>query len=101
MPRHFGITNIEVPSVTNQQDWLQERRAMTDLLCQHLNHAQQHMKVFADHKRTERSFAMGDWAYLRVQPYIQTSMRQHGNAKLAFRYFGPYQVLAAGGSQAY
>lgn len=59
------------------------------------------MKDFADRKRTDRSFVAGDWVFLRVQPYIQTSLAHRANAKLTFRYFGPYQVLAPLGNQAY
>jgi hypothetical protein len=29
-----------------------------------------------------------DWVYLRLHPYIQSSLAMRSNAKLAFRYFG-------------
>lgn len=100
-PRYFGVSDTSVPVVADLHQWLQERRMMTDLLRQHLSRAQERMKTFADRKRSERSFVPGDWAFLRVQPYIQTSLGRRANAKLAFRYFGPYQILAPVGNQAY
>ena len=63
------------------------------LLQQHLKRAQQHMKIVADRRCSERQFAVGDWVYLKIQPYIQTTLATRSNPKLAFRYFGPFQVL--------
>jgi hypothetical protein len=39
--------------------------------------------------------------YLRLQPYIQTSVAQRSSQKLGFRYFGPYKVLKRVGTVAY
>lgn len=52
------------------------------------------MKHFADKGRSEREFAMGDMVYLRLQPYIQSSVAPRSNHKLSFRYYGPFAVLA-------
>lgn len=41
------------------------------LLQQHLKRAQQHMKGSADRRRSDRQFAVGDWVYLKIQPYIK------------------------------
>jgi hypothetical protein len=46
-------------------------------------------------------FAVGDQVYLRLQPYIQSSLAPRSNQKLAFRYFGPFTVLNRVGSVAY
>lgn len=37
----------------------------------HLQRAQGRMKSQADHKRTERSFAVGDWVVLKLRPHKQ------------------------------
>ena len=47
---------------------------MQDLIHQHLIRSQQRMKRQADKNRIERSFAVGDWVYLKLQPYVQSSV---------------------------
>jgi hypothetical protein len=60
------------------------------LLQQHLQRARQHMKLVADKKHTEQVFAVGDWLFLKMQPYVQKSLATPANPKLAFCYFGPF-----------
>jgi excinuclease UvrABC nuclease subunit len=57
--------------------------------------------VQADKHRSERSFEVGDSVYLKLQPYVQTSIATRANHKLSFRYFGPYPVVAKVGQVAY
>lgn len=76
----------------NIADWLQDKAVMTRLLRQHLNRAQQRMKFQADKKRSDRQFEPGDWVFFKLQPYVQTSVATRANHKLAFRYYGPFQV---------
>ena len=59
------------------------------------------MKFDSDRKRSEREFVVGDWVYLRLQPYRQATVIIRRNMKLAPRFFGPYQVLTKIGSMAY
>jgi len=53
----------------------------------------QHMMVqLANKKRSERIIKIGDWAYLKLQPYRQNSIVQRKSQKLAAKYFGPCQI---------
>jgi len=74
---------------------------MTSVIQQHLSRAQTRMKRQADKHRSDRSFAVSDWVFLKVQPYVQSSLARRANQKLAFRFFGPYQILERIGPTAY
>lgn len=37
---------------------------------------------------------MGEAVFLRLQPFIQSSVAQRPFQKLAFRYYGPYKIIA-------
>jgi hypothetical protein len=71
------------------------------LIQQHLGRAQERMKRQADKHRSERVFQVGDSVYLKLQPYVQSSVTPRANQKLAFRFFGPYKVLQRIGPVAY
>jgi hypothetical protein len=100
-PRHFGLTPPEASSVPDVDSMLAERATMLDLVRQHLLRAQRRMKQQADKRRSERVFHVGDQVYLKLQPYVQASLAPRAHQKLAFRYFGPYTVLAKVGDVAY
>ena len=50
------------------------------------------MKNQADRNRVDRQFVIGDWVYLKLQPYRQNTLANRQFQKLAPRYFGLYQV---------
>ena len=66
-----------------------------------LHGAQHRMKHYANLQRCEKEFAVGDLVYLKLQPYIQSSVAPRSNQKLSFRYYGPFKVLAHVGTVAY
>lgn len=100
-PRHFGIANMQTCSIPDLEQWLKERELLTKLIQQHLLRAQQHMKAQADKKRSERSFQPRDMVYMKLQPYVQSSLAVRTNKKLSFRFYGPFWVLERIGEVAY
>lgn len=80
---------------------LKSRDQIIHLLKENLTKAQSRMKTYADKLRTERSFDVGEWVYLRLQPYRQKSIAMRRNLKLAPRFYGPYQIIQKLGSVAY
>ena len=60
------------------------------------------MADHANKRRIEKTFQPGEWVYLRLQPYRQTSLRPHQHTtKLSRRFYGPFQILAKVGQVAY
>ena len=44
---------------------------------------------------------MGDLVFVKIQLYVQSSLAQPSNQKLAFKFFGLYHILARVGNVAY
>ncbi|KAL0462647.1 UNVERIFIED_CONTAM: hypothetical protein Slati_0152300 [Sesamum latifolium] len=59
------------------------------------------MKLYADKKRSEREFKVGDEVFLKLQPHRQTSVSLKKRLKLSAKYFGPYKVIERVGKVAY
>lgn len=80
---------------------LQDREDMLLMLKFHLFRAQHRMQQFADQHRTDRSFDIGDYVFVKLQPYRQKSVVMRSNQKLAPKYFGPYKIIDKCGAVAY
>jgi hypothetical protein len=78
-----------------------DRSAQIDSIKQHLATAQNRMKMYADSKRSEREYQVGDRVLLKLQPYAQASVVNRLYPKLAYKYFGPYSILERIGKVAY
>lgn len=91
-PRHFGISESDVCTQPELHSWLDERSVMQQLVRQHLQRAQKQMKQQADKQRSEHQFEVGDSVYLKLQPYVQSSVAPRSSNKLSFHYFGPFTI---------
>ena len=100
LPRFLAL-DVSAGSHPDVIGWASDRQWMDQLLQHHLNRAKQRMKKQSDQHRSEHSFAEGDLVYLKLQPYVQTSLAPRSHQKLAFRFFGPFRILARVGSVAY
>jgi hypothetical protein len=59
------------------------------------------MKRYADLKRTERTFTVGQRVYLRLQPYRLMSAAYRRTLKLSPRFYGPFTFIRRVGDMAY
>ncbi|KAK8458014.1 hypothetical protein SEVIR_3G283966v4 [Setaria viridis] len=80
---------------------MEDKKLMYALLQQHLHRAQQRMKHQVDKNRQERTFQVGDSVFLKLQPYVQSSLAPRANQKLSFKFFGPFKILSKIGPVAY
>ncbi|KAJ0444029.1 putative nucleotidyltransferase, Ribonuclease H [Helianthus annuus] len=83
------------------EEFFTARETMVNTLKQALFKAKNRMKQFADQRRSERSFDVGEWVYLKLHPYVQTTLRTHKYSKLSPKYYGPFLIIAKVGPAAY
>lgn len=83
------------------EDLLQNKELALEVIKQNLLKAQSRMKHYADKKRRERTFEVGDMVYLKLQPYRHTSLSLHKHLKLHSSFYGPFRILKKVGQVAY
>lgn len=59
------------------------------------------MKQYADSHRSNREFHIGDYIYLKLQPYRQHSLKAPGSHKLSPKFYGPFRISDKVGAVAY
>jgi len=95
--RYTPAPNDEV--IVSQQ--LQERDMLLDQLKHNFHRSQQRIKAYANGKRKEVKLAVGDYVFVKLQPYRQISLASRKNQKLSMKYFGLFPVLERIGPLAY
>ncbi|CAM8888386.1 unnamed protein product [Rhodiola kirilowii] len=80
---------------------LQKREEVISLQKFHLLRAQNRMKQYADSHRSAREFTVGDYVYLKLQPYRQQSLKTRIPHKLSPRLYGPFHIVDRIGPVAY
>jgi hypothetical protein len=84
------------------EDHIENQQQFIQILKDNLTMAHNRMKQKEDQHRSERSFEVGDWVFLRLQPYKQMSLKQaKKDNKLSPKYYGPYKVLQNIGTMTY
>jgi hypothetical protein len=58
---------------------MEKTKETLTILKENLQMAQNRMKQQADQHRSERQFEEGDWVFLRLQPYKQSTLKQKKN----------------------
>ena len=81
-------------------DVLKDAEEQVRKIRENLRVAQSHQKSYADTRRRDLSFQVGDYVYLKVSP-MRSVKRFNMKGKLAPRYVGPFKVLRRCGEVAY
>jgi hypothetical protein len=81
-------------------DVLQKVEKQVHMVRENLRIVQSRQKSYADHRRRELSFEVGDFVYLKVSPMI--GLRHFKvRGKLAPRFIGPFKILEKRGEVSY
>jgi hypothetical protein len=79
---------------------LKDGERQVKMIRESLKFAQSHLKSYADKRRKDLSFKVGDFAYLNVSP-MRGTRRFKVKGKLDQRYIGRFQILDHKGEVAY
>jgi hypothetical protein len=101
-PPQFPLGSIPKGCNPVVMEVLHDRQEVLRAMKANFVKAQSRMKKYADLKRSERKFSVGDWVYLKLQLYRQISVKgKSGNHKLKPKFYGPFEILVKFGTVAY
>ncbi|KAK1615214.1 hypothetical protein QYE76_020731 [Lolium multiflorum] len=103
-PRTEGNASLRTVEVGESQvfgpDVLRGKPKRRCTRSEYLKTAQSRQKSYADKRRREMTFEIGDFVYLKVSP-LKGMQRFQLKGKLAPRYVGPFKVLSRRGEVSY
>jgi hypothetical protein len=93
----LGVPLIMVPDKTGESkvfgpEILQEAEKQVQIIRENLKIAQSRQKSYADNRRRELMFEVGDFVYLKVSP-MRGMKRFKVKGKLSPRYIGPFKIV--------
>lgn len=102
-PLNYLAANLGLSTTDWVQEWGRKRGKLSRDLKDNIYKAQHRMKMkqFADQHKVDREFQVGDFVYLKLQPYWQLTVTVRKNLKLSSCYFDPFEILEKIGSEAY
>jgi hypothetical protein len=81
-------------------DVLKDAEKKVRMIRDNLKIAQSRQKSYANTRRRELTFEVGDYVYLKVSP-MRSVRRFNVKGKLAPRYIGPFKIIERRGEMAY
>ncbi|CAA6665887.1 unnamed protein product [Spirodela intermedia] len=52
-----------------------------------------YMRFHLLRKHKDVQLKVGDWVFLKIQPFKQQSLRRHARTKLSVKFFAPFQIF--------
>jgi hypothetical protein len=74
------------------KEWINESKEILKLLKENLQTMQNRKKMSTDKNMIELNFEVRDLAFLRIQPYKQSSLKKSGAEKLKPKFYRPYKI---------
>ena len=81
-PNHLPLGPFLDAPIPTAAALVQDRLQVLSNIKENLVKAQNRMKYCAEQHRTEREFLVGDWVFLKLQPYKQQTVAIRKNLKL-------------------
>lgn len=100
-PPNELVINLGMDTSPIVQEWGREQERMIRLLKEKPLQAQNSMKQNANKRRINKEYQVGEYVYLKLQPYRQVGVAVRRNLKLSARYYGPFEIIEKIGQVAY